>query len=195
MTHSAANEHADAAKEQVSQVRSLPHALRWLPGTITVLLTLMTLDYLFNLGLLTVVTGLETQFYYAVVALLLPLVYLLWPMLSSGQDKPVPWYDYVLFLLTAIVGGYFVVQAEPILERGWAFAAPESISTVGGAALGWVSTNFGWLFSALAIVVILYMLVVGYGRSGGVRLGSDDEQPEFSTTSWIAMLFSAGIAW
>ncbi|MEC8937648.1 MAG: TRAP transporter large permease subunit, partial [Pseudomonadota bacterium] len=125
MTHSAANEHADAAKEQVSQVRSLPHALRWLPGTITVILTLMTLDYLFNLGLLTVVTGLETQFYYAVVALLLPLVYLLWPMRPSGQDKPVPWYDYVLFLLTAIVGGYFVVQAEPILERGWAFAAPE----------------------------------------------------------------------
>lgn len=125
MTHSAANEHADAAKEQVSQVRSLPHALRWLPGTITILLTLMTLDYLFNLGLLTVVTGLETQFYYAVVALLLPLVYLLWPIRASGQDKPVPWYDYVLFLMTAIVGGYFVVQAEPILERGWAFSAPE----------------------------------------------------------------------
>ncbi len=125
MTHSASNEPADAAKEQVSQVRSLPHALRWLPGTITVLLILMTLDYLFNLGLLTVVTGLETQFYYMVVALLLPLVYLLWPMRPSGQDKPVPWYDYVLFILTAIVGGYFVVQAEPILERGWAFAAPE----------------------------------------------------------------------
>ncbi|WP_136246629.1 TRAP transporter permease [Halomonas borealis] len=116
---------ANAVKEQVSQVRRLPRVLRWLPSSVTVLLVLMTLDYLFNLGLLTVVTGLETQFYYAVVALLLPLVYLLWPMLPSGRDKPVPWYDYGLFLLTALVGGYFVVQAEPILERGWAFAAPE----------------------------------------------------------------------
>jgi len=112
-------------KEEISPVRILPPTLRWLPGTITVLLTLMTLDYLFNLGLLTFVTGLETQFYYAVVALLLPLVYLLWPMLPSGKDQPVPWYDYLLFIITAVVGGYFVVQAEPILERGWAFDAPQ----------------------------------------------------------------------
>lgn len=120
------NPHQDAskAKEQVSQVRSLPHALRWLPGTVTVLLILMTLDYLFNLGWFTVVTGLETQFYYAVVALLLPLVYLLWPMRAGRQDQAVPWYDYLLFAATAVVGGYFVVNAEPILERGWAFAAP-----------------------------------------------------------------------
>lgn len=75
----------------------------------------------------------------------------------------------------------------------WAFAAPESISAAGSASLGWVSTNFGWLFGVLAIVVIVFMLIVGYGRSGGVRLGSDDEKPEFSTVSWIAMLFSAGI--
>ncbi|MGB8713059.1 MAG: TRAP transporter fused permease subunit, partial [Onishia taeanensis] len=40
------------------------------------------------------------------------------------QDQPVPWYDYLLFAATAVVGGYFVVNAEPILERGWAFAAP-----------------------------------------------------------------------
>ena len=100
---------------------------------------------------------------------------------KTGRVFPMNW---GVFIFAAVVAVGVIT---------WAFAAPESISTVGGAALGWVSTNFGWLFSALAIVVILYMLVVGYGRSGGVRLGSDDEQPEFSTTSWIAMLFSAGI--
>nr|WP_299240689.1 TRAP transporter permease [uncultured Halomonas sp.] len=125
MNQASQQEDVGAAKEQVSRVRSLPHALRWLPGTVTVLLTLMTLDYLFNLGWLTFVTGLETQFYYAVVALLLPLVFLLWPMSPSGQSKPVPWYDYLLFIVAGIVGGYFVFQAESILERGWAFAAPE----------------------------------------------------------------------
>lgn len=122
--------------EQVSKVRALPPALRWLPGTLTVLLTLLTLDYLFNLGLLTVVTGLETQFYYAVVALLLPLVFLLWPALASGQDKPVPWYDYLLFIAAVAVSGYFVVQAETILERGWGFDAP--------AQAVWMSYAF-WL--------------------------------------------------
>lgn len=75
----------------------------------------------------------------------------------------------------------------------WGFAAPQSISEAGSASLGWVMENFGWLFSLLAIVTIAFMLVLGYGRTGGVRLGADDEEPEFSTVSWIAMLFSAGM--
>ncbi len=75
----------------------------------------------------------------------------------------------------------------------WGFVAPESISAAGAASLAWVTTNFGWLFSLLAVVTIGFMFVVGYGRTGGIRLGSDDESPEFSTVSWIAMLFSAGM--
>lgn len=75
----------------------------------------------------------------------------------------------------------------------WGFAAPQSISEAGANSLGWVMNNFGWLFSVLAIATIAFMLVLGYGRTGGVRLGSDDEEPEFSTASWIAMLFSAGM--
>jgi choline/carnitine/betaine transport len=75
----------------------------------------------------------------------------------------------------------------------WGFAAPQSISDAGSASLGWVMENFGWLFSLLAIVTVVFMMVVGYGRTGGVRLGADDEAPEFSTVSWIAMLFSAGM--
>ncbi|RUR03565.1 BCCT family transporter [Labedella endophytica] len=75
----------------------------------------------------------------------------------------------------------------------WGFAAPESISAAGGASLGWVTTNFGWLFSALAIAVIVFMLWVGYSRTGGIRLGADDEKPEYGRASWIAMLFSAGM--
>lgn len=75
----------------------------------------------------------------------------------------------------------------------WGIVAPESIVTVGQAGLGWVMENFGWLFSLLAIVTVVFMLVLGYGRTGGVRLGADDEKPEFSTVAWVAMLFSAGM--
>src|SRR5690606_17415742 len=75
----------------------------------------------------------------------------------------------------------------------WAFAAPESLSEVGAASLNWVTTNFGWLFGALAMGIAIFMLAVGYGRTGGIRLGADDEEPEFSTGSWISMLFAAGL--
>jgi len=75
----------------------------------------------------------------------------------------------------------------------WAFAAPESLSEVGATSLNWVTTNFGWLFGALAMGIAIFMLAVGYGRTGGIRLGADDEEPEFSTGSWISMLFAAGL--
>lgn len=90
----------------------------------------------------------------------------------------------------AVLVGAVIVTIGVI---GWAFIAPESIATAGSASLTWVTTNFGWLFGALAVSIALFMLVVGYGRTGGIRLGADDEEPEFSTTSWISMLFAAGL--
>ena len=59
----------------------------------------------------------------------------------------------------------------------WAVVSPESVPTVGDASLAWVTANFGWLFGVLAIVCFLFMLVIGYGKMGGVRLGADDEAP------------------
>ncbi|MGO1384654.1 MAG: BCCT family transporter [Arachnia sp.] len=76
---------------------------------------------------------------------------------------------------------------------GWAIVAPSSITTVGDASLAWVTVNFGWMFGILAVAIAVFMLVLAYGRTGGVRLGADDEAPEFTTVSWIAMLFSAGM--
>ncbi|ERG65540.1 hypothetical protein L332_13965 [Agrococcus pavilionensis RW1] len=75
----------------------------------------------------------------------------------------------------------------------WGIVDPAGVQSVGSASLAWVTSRFGWLFGALTIAVTVFMLFVGYGRTGGVRLGADDEEPEFSTVSWIAMLFSAGI--
>jgi choline/carnitine/betaine transport len=76
---------------------------------------------------------------------------------------------------------------------GWGILGPDSLSAAAGAGLGWVSGSFGWLFGLLTAVVFAYMMWLGFGRHRNIRLGQDDEQPEFSTVSWIAMLFSAGI--
>lgn len=83
--------------------------------------------------------------------------------------------------------------AVTVAVIAWAFISPESLSDAGATSLGWVTANFGWLFGALAIGIALFMLVVGYGRTGGIRLGADDEESEFSTRSWISMMFAAGL--
>lgn len=87
----------------------------------------------------------------------------------------------------------FAAVAATVAVILWAFLWPESLSTVGSASLGWVTENFAWLFGALAVAIAIFMAVVGYSRTGGIRLGADNEEPEFSTRSWIAMLFSAGL--
>ncbi|HLS04602.1 MAG TPA: BCCT family transporter [Actinomycetales bacterium] len=75
----------------------------------------------------------------------------------------------------------------------WAVFAPDSISIAGNESLSWVIDKFGWLFGVLAVAITIFMLIVGYGRTGGIRLGADDEKPEFATMSWVAMMFSAGM--
>lgn len=87
-----------------------------------------------------------------------------------------------------IVAGIFVLAV--II---WAAIAPQSIIEVGSSALMWVTGNFGWWFNILAVAVFVFMMIVGYGHTGGIRLGLDNEKPEFSTISWVAMMFSAGI--
>lgn len=75
----------------------------------------------------------------------------------------------------------------------WAIIAPDSISIAGDSSLAWTIDKFGWLFGVLAVAIAIFMLVVGYGKTGGIRLGADDEKPEFATMSWVAMMFSAGM--
>lgn len=75
----------------------------------------------------------------------------------------------------------------------WGVVGPDSLTSVSSAALTWVSDSLGWLFSLLTVVVLAFMLWVGFGRYGSIRLGRDDERPEYSRFSWIAMLFAAGM--
>ncbi|MFC8304701.1 BCCT family transporter [Specibacter sp. NPDC057265] len=75
----------------------------------------------------------------------------------------------------------------------WAIFAPENLNTVGTTMQGWVVTHFGWLFNATVVAITVFMLVAGFGPTGKIRLGADDSSPEFSTLSWISMLFAAGL--
>lgn len=86
-----------------------------------------------------------------------------------------------------------VTGAVVVLLVGFGLIAPGTLSAAANTAVHWVSVNTGWVFSLLTIVVFVFMMIVGYSKKGRIRLGSDDERPEFSTASWIAMLFAAGM--
>ena len=88
---------------------------------------------------------------------------------------------------------FVVALALTLAVLGWAILAPGNLNEVGTTMQGWVVTHFGWLFNATVVAIVAFMLVVGFGPTGKIRLGADDSSPEYSTLSWISMLFAAGL--
>ena len=75
----------------------------------------------------------------------------------------------------------------------WAIIAPDNAAVVVGAAVVWVSENFGWYFILTAAIVVGFILVVAFTRVGGTKLGPDHAKPQFNMFTWASMLFAAGI--
>ena len=75
----------------------------------------------------------------------------------------------------------------------WGFFDTASLGDVSSSALSWTVTSMGWLFVLTASAFVVFVLWLAMGRFGDIPLGNDDEQPEFRTVSWIAMMFSAGM--
>jgi choline/glycine/proline betaine transport protein len=57
----------------------------------------------------------------------------------------------------------------------------------------WISNVLGWYYVAIIATFIVFSLAIGASRYGRMKLGQPDSKPEFSTMSWLAMLFSAGM--
>ncbi len=70
---------------------------------------------------------------------------------------------------------------------------PEGGALIMQQSYAFIATQFGWLYLMGGVAALLLLLWLAFGRFGTVRLGTGDEQPEFSTYSWVAMLFCAGV--
>src|SRR5690606_10079934 len=76
---------------------------------------------------------------------------------------------------------------------GWGSFATDSLAAMTAGALEWLIVNLGWFFVLTATGFVAFALYLAFSRFGRVPLGADDEEPEFRTVSWIAMMFSAGM--
>jgi len=73
------------------------------------------------------------------------------------------------------------------------FLFPESGARIMAVIYGFISHQFGFLYLASGLAVMILLLWLAMGRYGKVRLAADNEPPEFSDFSWTAMLFCAGV--
>jgi glycine betaine transporter len=75
----------------------------------------------------------------------------------------------------------------------WGTLRPENLDTVTTGVQEWLVDQFGWFYLITASVILGFVIYLAFSRFGKIRLGRDDEEPEYSTRSWFAMLFSAGM--
>ncbi|MBM7552603.1 glycine betaine uptake BCCT transporter [Thalassobacillus pellis] len=71
--------------------------------------------------------------------------------------------------------------------------APKALETITGNIQSYISVHFGWyylLIVTLFVVICLYMIFSPFGK---IKLGKPDDKPDFSYSTWFAMLFSAGM--
>src|SRR5699024_1744924 len=67
------------------------------------------------------------------------------------------------------------------------------LNRAASTALDWMITNFGWFYMLITALFILFVIVLAISPYGKIRLGKQDERPNYSWFSWISMLFAAGI--
>ncbi|WP_420792090.1 BCCT family transporter [Arthrobacter agilis] len=80
-----------------------------------------------------------------------------------------------------------------VLFVAYALIAPDSASALFAGIQENVIGAFGWYYVALVAFFVVFSLWVGFSRYGDIRLGKDDDKPEFSLMSWFALLFAAGM--
>lgn len=61
------------------------------------------------------------------------------------------------------------------------------------AAKDFIIGSLDWFYVVVVNAALFFTFWLLISRHGDVKLGKDDDEPDFSTFSWICMLFSAGL--
>ncbi|GIO21799.1 BCCT family transporter [Oceanobacillus sp. J11TS1] len=70
---------------------------------------------------------------------------------------------------------------------------PDQFRQVSGNLSSGITTYFGWYYMILTTIIVFFCLFLLFSPIGTLKLGKPEDKPEFRTTSWLAMLFSAGM--
>ncbi|MCI9859369.1 BCCT family transporter [Microbacterium proteolyticum] len=93
------------------------------------------------------------------------------------------------------IRGWVFWPAAAIALAFIAFALlfPNAAEATFGAVQTSIVSAFNWYYVLIAAFFVVFALAMGFSRFGNIKLGQDDDEPEFSTMSWFSLLFAAGM--
>lgn len=68
---------------------------------------------------------------------------------------------------------------------------PDDSFNIINSASVWIRSIFGKLYLGLGLFICIYLLIIAFSPLGKINLGSN--KPEYSTLSWLAMMYSTGM--
>jgi len=100
----------------------------------------------------------------------------------------------VQFLGLDVHNPVFAISAVIVLSFSLGtLAFGEAASTMLLGARTWTLQSADWLFVVATNLIAIFAFAVAVSPLGGIRLGGQGATPEFSTLSWLSMLFAAGV--
>lgn len=95
----------------------------------------------------------------------------------AGIDVPVALTAAILAAVFLMVGLVFTDQLR-----------------VGGSHVyAFIADRFGWVYVLATAGFVFFILYLAFSRFGRIKLGDPDSKPEYSTFSWISMMFALGV--
>src|SRR5688572_11196460 len=167
---------AAPVESEVLRVRTLPPLWRWLLIVASALTIFLCVNQQFVFRFFVGFTPLNTEYYYALVLVMLPFVFVIFPSGARSPLDRVPVWDAVLFVATVAASVFLLLNIRKAAELGWEFGgAPQSIV--------WT----GYLMWAL--------LMEGLRRTGGwglvLSVAPFTFYPLFAEAAWLGPLKGA----
>ena len=75
----------------------------------------------------------------------------------------------------------------------WCIAKPTHALAELSKWTTWVTQKWTWLYIGTQDVWAVFILVIYFSKYSKMKLGKDDEQPQYSDATYFTMLFAAGI--
>ncbi|MGO4888047.1 BCCT family transporter [Anaerobacillus sp. MEB173] len=86
------------------------------------------------------------------------------------------WISALFILVLVIIGAVFPLRFADVASRG----------------LDFTTYAFGWFYLISVFFFVIFCLFLAISKYGRIKLGSDEDKPDFPFFTWVGMLFSAG---
>src|SRR5690349_12354940 len=127
--------HANMQEAEVTRVRSLRGGWRWALVVATAVTILLCINQQFSLRFFIGYTQLNTEYFYLLIALMLPFTFLIFPNSQRSPLDRIPWYDLVFFVLTFGSSIVLMRTVRKAAEAGWEFGGAPTIVIAAGLVM------------------------------------------------------------